>query len=377
MSFRLSKLVSVPAVATALVGFATWAGCSASTDEDATTSFQPTASVASSGAGAAGGEGGNGSGTGGAVVSVGVGGGSGVGGADACEATEALASQKPLDIIVLQDRSGSMIGSLWTGSVNALKSFANDPASAGINLGIVYFPAVNGSDECNIEQYKNVIAFGELPQNAPNFVQSLDATTPDGGTPMSAALEGTLYAATALQDQNPDHKVVVVLASDGFPGGCDGDNAFIAGLAESAYNYNGVQTYTIFIDGDDALMTSIAAAGGGAMYDISANIQAFADKMAEIKTDAIGCEVLIPPPPDNEEFDKDLVNVKYTPGGQGMPVTFKKKVDKADCGAGAGWYYDDEQKPTKIIFCPAACQTVQADLDAKINVAFGCLSDTE
>ncbi|MEJ7729747.1 MAG: vWA domain-containing protein [Polyangiaceae bacterium] len=377
MSLRLSQLVSVPVLTAGLLGFAIWTGCSADPDDDTTSSsFQPSTSASSSGAGGEGASGGA-AGTGGASISVGVGGGSGVGGADVCDETESLATQKQLDVIVLQDRSGSMSGPRWDGSVNALKSFANDPASAGINLGIVYFPAVNGTDECNVPDYKDVIAFGTLPQNAPAFVQSLDATEPGGGTPMSAGLEGALYAATAMQDQNPEHKVIVVLASDGEPGSCITDVATIASLAESAYNYNGVQTYGIFIAGNKATLDAITMAGGtGPAFDVSANIQAFADKMAGIRADAIGCEVTIPDPPQGEEFDKDLVNVKYTAGGQGAPSTLPKKTSKADCGAGAGWYYDNEQKPTEIIFCPASCQTVQADVEAKINVAFGCLSET-
>jgi Mg-chelatase subunit ChlD len=361
-----------------MLGFALWSGCSASTDEDDQGGFGAASTQASSGAGAEGGSGANG-GAGGSSITVGAGGGSGVGGADVCESTEQLAAQKTLDIIVLQDRSGSMIGTKWEGSVTALKSFANDPASAGINIGIVYFPVDNGSDGCNVPDYKDVLAFGPLPQNAPAFVQSLDTTDPDGGTPMSAGMEGVLFAATAMQDQNPDHKVIVVLASDGEPGGCANDNIpFIAGLAESAYNYNGVQTYGIFIDGNKQSLDQITTAGGtGQSFDVSADIQAFADKMAEIKATAIGCEITIPEPPPNEKFDKDLINVKYTPGGQGTPTVLNKKADKADCGAGAGWYYDDEQNPTQIIFCPASCQTVQADIEAKINVAFGCLSQRD
>jgi hypothetical protein len=383
MPRRSSKLFIPPALAV-MVGLSAWAGCSASTEEDeAGSGFDnPSSTSGNPGSGASGGAGGSASSEGGA----GTGGtpfdptgSGGTGGIETCAESETLAAEKQLDIIVLQDRSGSMDdGVRWPGSVNALKTFANDPASAGINLGIVYFPAVNGTNECNIPDYKDVIAFGALPQNAPAFVQSLDSTEPGGGTPMSAGLEGVLFAATAMQDQNPDHKVIVVLATDGEPGGgagCTSVVAEIAALAESAYNYNGVQTYAIFIDGSLPTLDAIAAAGGtGQAFDVSQNIQGFADKMAEIRADAIGCEIAIPEPPDNEEFDKQLVNVNYTPGGMGEPFKLPKKLDKADCGAGPGWYYDDEANPTQIVFCPASCQTVQADTKAKINVGFGCES---
>jgi hypothetical protein len=43
-----------------------------------------------------------------------------------------------------------------------------------------------------------------------------------------------------------------------------------------------------------------------------------------------------------------------------------------DCGGMAGWYYDNNVKPTKIKLCPASCQKVQLDKQAKLDVAFGC-----
>jgi Mg-chelatase subunit ChlD len=363
-----------------MVGLSAWAGCSASTEEDeATSGFgEPSSSSGTTGqggSGASGGSAGNEGGTGGSPFDPTSSGGSG--GVETCAESESLASQKTLDIIVVLDRSGSMSGQKWDGSVTALSTFANDPASAGINVGIIYFPQEGNSDSCNIEQYKGVNAYGPLPQNAPAFITSLDAEDPLGpDTPIFAALTGSLFAATALQDANPDHKVILVFASDGDPSACDTNIANIATVAEQAYNYNGLQTFVIAIQGATvANLDQIAAKGGtGTAFDVTANIQAFADKMAEIRATAIGCEVTIPEPPENEEFDPKLVNVNYTPGGMGEPIKLPKKQDKADCGAGPGWYYDSETNPTEIIFCPASCQTVQADTQAKINVGFGCES---
>ncbi|MEJ7729746.1 MAG: vWA domain-containing protein [Polyangiaceae bacterium] len=380
MPRRSSKLFIPPALAV-MVGLSAWAGCSASTEGDeAGSGFDNPSSTSGSGAsGAAGGSGGRassdgGAGTGGIPFNPSTG---GSGGVETCAESESLAAQKTLDIIVVLDRSGSMLGAKWDGSVTALSTFVNDPASAGINVGIIYFPQDGASDSCNIEQYKNVNAFGPLPQNAPAFISSLDEQDADGSdTPISAALTGSLFAATALQDANPEHKVILVFASDGDPSACDTVIANIANIAEQAYNYNGLQTYVVAIQGATVTnLDQIAAKGGtGQAYDVTANIQAFADKMAEIRATAVGCEITIPEPPQSEVFDKDLVNVNYTPGGMGEAVKLPKKLDKADCGAGPGWYYDDENNPTEIIFCPASCQTVQADTKAKINVGFGCES---
>jgi len=47
---------------------------------------------------------------------------------------------------------------------------------------------------------------------------------------------------------------------------------------------------------------------------------------------------------------------------------------KGDCAS--GWKYDDNTKPTKITLCGADCDAVKADNGAKIDVIFGCSTET-
>ena len=377
MTVRARKLLVAP-LFVGVFGVAGWLGCSAS-GEDGGSNFddQGSTSTGSAQAGGAGGQGGTSSGQGGMGGGLDLTGGnsSGQGGDENCVETNVEAEQVQLDVIVLQDRSGSMSGTKWDGTVAALQTFVNDPASAGINIGIVYFPADDSFDDCVVDDYKNVLAYGQLPGNAAAFTQSLDTTSPNGGTPLYGGLFGALYAATFMQDAEPDHKVIVVLASDGDPTSCTVTSIpEIAGLAQKAYNYNGVQTFVIAISGSTLTnLNQIAMAGGTTQaYDVTANISAFSQKMAEIRAAALGCELPIPEPPDNEELDPNLVNVNYTPGGMGTAQKLTKKDGKADCGSAGGWYYDDPDNPTKIIFCPATCQTIQADASAEVQVGFGC-----
>jgi len=65
------------------------------------------------------------------------------------------------------------------------------------------------------------------------------------------------------------------------------------------------------------------------------------------------------------------VNVSFTPGG-GSEQTIGKVDDEASCGAGGGWYYDNNADPQTIILCPASCDTVQLDDAGKIEVVLGC-----
>lgn len=353
-----------------------WAGCSAGGDDDSV--FNGNAGGAATGGAGGVGQGGatGGSGDGGNVIDL-DGGNDGSIGDSGCASTSATAELVPLDIVILLDRSGSMSGTSWNGATNAIKSFVQDPESTGISAGIQYFPPLAG-DECDINNYETLVVdvgpIGPTGTTTPLLINSIDTTSPTGLTPMYAGLNGVLFHATALQDANPDHKVIVVLATDGDPTSCNTSVPAIAQLAASAYNYNGVQTYTIAISGANlTTLNQIAAAGAtGQAFDVTTDITQFAAKMKEIQSAALACEVTIPEPPDGQTLDPDLVNVDYTPSDGSPTQSIPKAEGFADCGSGPGWYYDDPQNPTKILFCPGSCTTIQSDPQAEVDVIFGC-----
>lgn len=384
MAFRSLRFF-VPLALTA--GFLAPWGCSAAKDDN---TFDPsggndtTGTLATTTAGS-GGSGGSGGSSSDGVGGFNFGGNSGTGGSTvdpdaACIEESAATELVPLDIIILLDRSGSMSGSNWTGSINALQTFVNDPASSGISVGLLYFPAANlqGTTSCNYTLYDNLIVpVGELPANAQALTSSLTTEQPTGpDTPMYGALKGALFAATAYQDANPNHKVILVFASDGDPNGCaSNENQIptIASLAQSALNYNGVQTYVVAISGANlANLNQIAAAGGTtSAYDVTGNINLFSQKMAEIRANAVSCEFLIPDPPEGETLDPNAVTVRFT-DSSGAEVPIPRAMDASQCGVGPGWYYDNNITPTKIFLCPASCEAAQNDLQATLRVYFGC-----
>lgn len=313
---------------------------------------------------------GSGFGTGGSVPT-------GSGGAPpTCVAQTAATQVVPLDMLIVLDESGSMSGNKWDTVTMALKSFINDPATTGISVGFVYFPNLN-ADDCVWQDYSTLNSgFSPLPAGAASLVASINGEAPHGGTPTWGALKGALARANAYQDLHPDHKVVVIFASDGDPTSCSTtDIPTIADLAKQAYNYNGVETYAIAMQGATlSNLNQIAVAGGTtAAYDVTSNVQQFSQKMQDIRSKALPCQFVIPPPPDGKTLDPTLVNVDYTPGAMGSTTTkIPKAASAADCGTGAGWYYDNEVAPTKILLCPASCNLVKADSKAKVDVAFGC-----
>ncbi|WP_437815368.1 vWA domain-containing protein [Sorangium sp. So ce1078] len=293
-----------------------------------------------------------------------------------CAQTSAAAAFVPLDMLILLDRSGSMLGSKWSGVTSALSTFVNDAASAGVNVGLTYFPRGNsGMNDCEHTAYDELaVAIGELPLHTPEITASIHGTSPGGGTPMRPALQGVLSNATAYKDANPSHKVIVVLATDGDPSGCAGNTvAATAEIAQRALNYNGVQTYVIAVEGSTVANLDLIAASGGTAraFDVTADVAAFSAKMAEIRASALPCELLIPEPPAGATLDTSRVAVKFAAGSTGA-LEIPRADGEADCGSGPGWYYDDELLPKKIILCPASCSTVQGEVQAKLDVLFGC-----
>lgn len=313
---------------------------------------------------------------------------------DTCLKEEAVAQKVPLDVFLVVDRSGSMgscTSGYWPPTEAALRAFFSNPLSAGLSIGLNLFPALDaGGNEC-VEELYNPVQIPEtlplllLPDHLTELEGALDALHPSsctaGTTPMYGALHGTYQAAVNYQDDNPTHKVIVVLTGDGSP--CCGDCSSewggseyetiptIAAMAASAWTA-GIPTYCIIIDDSASqALNSIAQQGGTqAAFDVSNDISLFAQKLDDIRAAALGCEY--PIPETEEEFDPLKVNVSYTPSGGGQTQTILKVESEEACGAGAGWYYDDPEEPTMIILCPTTCNDVENDPEASISFAFGC-----
>lgn len=297
----------------------------------------------------------------------------------ACVTATAQAKPTPLDLVVLVDRSGSMADNAkWPGVVSALESFLGDPASSGIGVGLQLFPDDPTTPSCDYKDYQSLLVPIEaLPANEAALDAALDSATPSGNTPMYPAVKGSLLVVAAWQDTHPTHEVVLVLASDGVPGSCGPplDNIpKIAELIAAAYAYAAVETYVIAIEGTDVpSLDQLAAAGGtGTAFDVTADVSQFAAKMAQIRANAAACRYTIPDAPEGEQLDLGAVNVQYTPSGPSEPEVVPQADGPTDCGNGPGWYFDDPSDPTKIVLCPASCETLEADPGAKVDVLFGC-----
>lgn len=347
----------------ALLSIAAWWGCAkAAGDPMMATTGTTTTSSTSDGGGGAGGDGGDG----------------GDGGeAGACVPTIAPTHYVPLDIVFLVDQTADMHGADWSAVLTALPGFFNDPASAGIGAGVLFFPY--SAYDCDLNHYKLLtVPVGVLPGNAKALTDAFPADAVGMGKATYPALQGALMQATALQDAHPTHKVMVVLITDGDPYACDNKLEDVVGLAASALNYNGVRTHVIGVYGAPlADLSKIAAAGGTtAAHSATIDVSQVVQSLAEIRTTGLGCDFSIPTPPNNQPLDPAEVNLSYTPKGKGDPVVLLRSKDLAGCTGQPGWYFDSESAPTKIVLCPMSCATVQSDPSAVVDVLFGCKSQS-
>lgn len=337
------------------------------------------------GSGAAGGSGGTGGDLFGGM------GGTGAGtGVDAdvpdntCGYSTEKAETHPVTLYLLVDRSSSLAGFKWDAAIAGLTAFVNDPASAGLTVGLRFFPRPpDATPACDQKAYQiPEVAFGELPANAQNIVDALQAASPDGfSTPVYPALGGAILAGIDIGTNEPDRRTAVILVTDGKPQGpaptCGGvnpeDTAAIETLATTGANFKPpVSTYVIGLPGvDQTFANAVAAAGGTESAILVSNVnveQAFKDALAKVRGDALPCDYAIPAQVVGGQFEVTEVNVVVTYSGK--EPAFIPQVQS--CDEGEGWKYDDPSKPGRIVLCPGTCGKLNKDFGAKIEIALGC-----
>lgn len=317
----------------------------------------------------------------------------------------------------------------WTPVAEATAAFFQDADSTGISASMKLFPSLGSSDvKCAADTYEAPeVTMRGLPSDAfadvfADYEAEVD-TNDDGdlrggawrgSTPTLAAFTGTATYLDTFRAANPDAKFVVVLVTDGLPQGCTGqdDVALVAGAAETLLSDSGVPTYVIGIQNPadppggwdtpalpagwanwgtcpagstgggaepctslDTLgaLDAIAAAGGSETAflidtdDPEATKTAFKNAINAIRTQAVSCDLEIPPHPDGGTFDKDKINVSRTFEGETTALTYDP-----DCTEENAWRYDDEDDPSYIELCPATCDDVRGAPGTDLNVDFLC-----
>jgi hypothetical protein len=341
-------------------------------------------------------------------------------GGAACATDVHRSEPTPLDLYVMLDQSTSMDDASKWGSVRAaFETFVKSPGTAGIGIGIQYFPlaaadsagcaskcttcacvmncgcsgcqctnnvcsCLIAGSSCNAADYARPdVEIAPLPGAAQAIVASLAAHSPNGGTPSRPALDGAIQHARAFAQGHAGHKVVVVLATDGEPNDCASTVDNVAQLASTgAAGMPSVLTFVIGVGGNLAALDAVAAAGGtkkAFLVDTGATASAeFAAALDAIRQASISCEYAIPSVSGAIDYGK--VNVQYTPAG-GSPTIVGQVKSAATCDATrGGWYYDNPAHPTKIEVCPASCRAMNngsLGVGGEVDVVFGCDTVTQ
>jgi hypothetical protein len=300
----------------------------------------------------------------------------------ACAIGSQEATLQPVALFVMLDTSSSMVqngSQKWTNAKQGIRDFVNSQAAAGLKVALTYFP--NNDSACDGSGYDLAdvtgsagVAMGLLPGNATAIVNSINAkATTSNGTPTEDALNGIRRYCSQYVAQNRTERCVGVLVTDGEPNGCSNDITVLGNAA--AASFTGSPSVPIYVMGmTGAVFTTLntLANRGGTQQAINVNdggSNAFLQALNTIRGQVVSCDF---PVPTGNNVDFNRVNVELTTSSGS--VALGKIAPGAPCVARA-WHYDREPNPQRIVLCPDACRTAQADPASRIDVILGCMTE--
>lgn len=248
---------------------------------------------------------------------------------------------------------------------------------------------------CSEEDYHPLFEPLTLPGGAGTLLSTLAGKEAQGGTPTAPALRGGIAAAVERTEKLPEHKAIVLLATDGFPSNCDPAVSLgsdpsagipLVALEAQEGNSRGVPTFVVGVfaaaEETDAQqnLNAIAQAGGSASaYVITTDKPVTAEFVAalnEIRRSATACDYVLPRP-DGSVLDAQRIQVRLKAGGAELWLPRKNAL--SECDAGGGFAFDKDPfgplPPARIQLCPASCQLVEADPNARVEVIVACDED--
>jgi hypothetical protein len=194
---------------------------------------------------------------------------------------DASSCYAPVDMYIMQDRSGSMgtdcnIGSStnskWCHAINALSGYFNSPSATGNAAAIQFFPLPNHTSAlCSTGAGYDVAAmptpppaYTTLPTNVfDSLLNSQNATGPN--TPTEAAIRGLTKFTAA--NRRGGRVTIGILITDGDPNGCNMNLTFLSDLLQAHYTATTLRTYVIGMTGaTDANLEAIAQGGNAPLH---------------------------------------------------------------------------------------------------------------
>ncbi|WP_437910140.1 DNRLRE domain-containing protein [Sorangium sp. So ce327] len=325
-------------------------------------------------------------------------------GSPACAATASATQSRPVTLFVALDRSTSMRQTVsgvdvsadrWIPATNALKSFFQDPASAGLGVAFRFWPHDNpgpcndnpscppaGGGGCALPLVPfNGAAADRLTEESAAMgdqqeIKLMQAfihfPTPNGETPMYPALDGATTWANNYKDAHPEEEVAVVFITDGVPSSCNTIPNAIGNLARNAFVNHGVRVHALGFGNSNAeIINLIAAQGGGQAHNLSAGstLQGnLLNALVSIRGEALPCDVAVPLAGVS---DPASVSVVYE-NAAGVETTLTPRAGIGSCGAG-GWYFDSGN--TNVKLCPETCSALRENPGSKVQATVPCADE--
>lgn len=288
----------------------------------------------------------------------------------------AEAATAPVDIVWVIDSSGSMRGEAAIVQDN-MNAFVAAISSAGIDHHVVVMthrdyvdvPPPLGED---FERYLFIhqpvwsdqplelllsnfarYSFFIRPRGALHFVAVTDDETPTEPAAFLSEMEerlGREFTFHAIASEVAFHDCVGGVCEEG----CEGPNGAASAIGERYYE--------------------LADLTGGEQFSIcTSDWSALFDTLSEavILSAALPCFYDLPEPPAGMVFDPERVNVVLT-DESGEETTLARAMTPEACEDHLAWYFDDNEIPTRIVLCPAACELVEGLVRGEVDIALGC-----
>jgi hypothetical protein len=336
-----------------------------------------------------------------------------------CVDETAKAEPVPLDIYFMLDASTSMsspaglgaagdcnaappftptVNSRWCKAINAIAGYVSSADAVNNRAALQYFSVYSGHN-CNGVPYATpAVGLGLLPGNFSGHAQTLVQQSPGGlnwayphnATPTEGALRGLAQFTAA--NKTAGRLIIGILVTDGIPSSCSTTDATLKGIAQNHFNATGIHTFMVGITGANFTRLENWASYTGALShddtnDACGNCNActchhynvgdgspavFIAALKAIQNAVLSCTFQVPAPATGL-LNPDAVKVDYMPGGQPPAIELPRVANAAAC-SGPGWYYeyDAAMQPTTINLCPTSCNTVQADVNASVNIRIAC-----
>ncbi|MEM9864163.1 MAG: hypothetical protein AAF938_21365 [Myxococcota bacterium] len=240
------------------------------------------------------------------------------------------------------------------------------------------------------------VPIDELPGAGAALVEALVSRAPEGGTPTLPAVRGVLEAARARSVLRPGNKIVMLVATDGFPADCDENLPSVferdpdptAGIVEpaevlAAGDADGIQSFVIGVFEPEQErearenLSRLAEAGGTEEAlivttdeDVSGRLF---ELLTELRREVRSCVYAIPAAgavPDPRDLQVRLL-VPSSPPVELLRV--EREEDCADVEFGFFFQQDieDGARPGFAELCPVPCDIASAP-EVEVEMQAGC-----